>query len=128
MKETLILFILMLTIAIREGYVLKWALDNRPKDLSGLWHGLGAVMRALPLALAVMYIWGDWWLIGLITLFWANWAWTVYDLAINIINDWPWFYTGKTSQTETVFKARLIWIGKGLLFIGTVIYTLIYFL
>lgn len=117
----------MLVIAIREGFLLKWALNNRPEDLSKLWHRLGSVMRALPLVLILWFVWGQWMLMGLIALFWANWAWSVYDLAINIINDWRWFGSGKTSGVEKTFNVRLIWIGKGILFIGTVVFSFFYF-
>lgn len=123
----LFLFFLMLLIAVREGYVLRWALNGRPEKESKIWHSLGSVMRAIPLVMVIYYAYPDWRMIVFVTLLWANWAWTVYDAAINLINGWPIYYQGKSSATEKIFKKQLIWTGKALLFIGTILFTVFYF-
>ena len=63
----------------------------------------------------------------LVGLFGLNWAWTIYDASINIINGWPIWYVGKTSQIENIFQWRILWILKALTFLVTVIYVILYF-
>ena len=57
-------------------------------------------------------------------LIYSNIAWTLYDMVINKINGWDWFYIGKTSTTEKLF-GKLTLIGKAILLILTLIYILI---
>ena len=123
----LFIFILLVIIGIREGYMIRWALNGHPVKDSNIWHKLGGVLRIIPALIIAYAIWPDWKGIILAGLLWANWAWTLYDVCINIINHWPMYYQGQSSLSEKVLKKRLIWIGKGLLFSGTIVYVLYYF-
>lgn len=123
----LFLFILMIVISLREGFVIRWALNGHREKDSDIWHALGGVMRVIPALVLVYAIWPDWMTIILIVLLWSNWAWTVYDAAINLINGWPIYYQGKSSYTEKIIIKQLIWMGKAVLLLVTVAYSLFYF-
>ena len=123
----ILLFIVLLIIAIREGFIIKWALNNHPTKLSKIWHSLGMILRASIVGVILFYVYPDWKQMILVGLFGLNWAWTVYDASINIINGWPIWYVGKTSQIENIFQWRILWILKALTFLVTVIYVILYF-
>ena len=126
-SSIIFLFAILLIIAIREGFILKWALNNRPVKLSKVWHSLGMVLRASIVGVILFYTYPDWKQMILIGLFGLNWAWTIYDASINVINGWPIWYVGKTSQIENIFQWRILWILKALTFLVTVIYVILYF-
>ena len=121
------LFAILLIIAIREGFILKWALNNRSAKLSKIWHSLGMMLRVSVVGIILFYTYPDWRQMILVGLFGLNWAWTIYDASINIINGWPIWYVGKTSQIENIFQWRILWILKALTFLVTVIYVILYF-
>ena len=121
------LFIVLLIIAIREGLILKWVLNNRSAKLSKIWHSLGMMLRVSVVGIILFYTYPDWRQMILVGLFGLNWAWTIYDASINIINGWPIWYVGKTSQKENIFQWRILWILKALTFLVTVIYVILYF-
>ena len=121
------LFIVLLIIAIREGLILKWVLNNRSAKLSKIWHSLGMMLRVSVVGIILFYTYPDWRQMILVGLFGLNWAWTIYDASINIINGWPIWYVGKTSQIENIFQWRILWILKVLTFLVTVIYAILYF-
>ena len=123
----ILLFIVLLIIAIREGFIIKWALNNHPTKLSKIWHSLGMMLRVSVVGIILFYTYPDWRQMILVGLFGLNWAWTIYDASINIINGWPIWYVGKTSQIENIFQWRILWILKALTFLVTVIYVILYF-
>jgi len=123
----IILILFMFVISLREGFVLRWELNGHQRLDSNIWHALGAIMRLFPLAITIWAMWPGWKEIVLASLIWANLAWTIYDMTINIVNGWPIFYKGKTSISEKLITNTLILIGKGLLFAVTIVYVLYYF-
>ena len=112
MTNLLILSIILL-FAVWNGLVIRWKLTGNGSDL---WHAVGFVIRIMP----VFLIWDNY----TVFLLYFNFAWTVYDMIINLINGWNLFYIGKTSTTEKLF-GKLTLIGKAILLILTLIYILI---
>ena len=106
-----ILLILSFLFAIWNGLVIKWYL-SRKQIYSTLWHGVGFIIRALP----VLLIYPNW----LWILFYLNVAWTVYDMIINMVNGWNLFYIGKTSQFDKIF-GKWLYICKAVLLVTTII-------
>ena len=124
------LFTILLIIAIREGFIIKWALNNHPTKLSKIWHSLGMILRASIVGVILFYVYPDWKQMILVGLFGLNWAWTIYDASINIINGWPIWYVGKSSQIENIFngrKERVLWVLKAIAFLVTIVYVVLYF-
>lgn len=120
---TLISFIILLLIAIREGVVLKWALNAHPKNLSKIWHELGMFVRGSIAALVIYFSYPDWKLMILIGLLCLNWGWTLYDACINVINGWKIWYTG---SSEIDKWGKTTFILKGIIFIITIVYFILY--
>ena len=101
--------------AIWNGLVIKWYLTKEQK-WSKYWHIVGYFIRAIPL----YYIYPNitWMLV------YINVAWTLYDMIINKLNGWDWFYVGNTAWFDRTFGKYLL-IGKALLLILTLIYIFI---
>ena len=101
--------------AVWNGLVIRWYLIKDQK-YSKYWHIVGYLIRVIPL----YYIYPNiiWMLI------YSNIAWTVYDMIINKLNGWDWFYVGNTSWFDRTFGKYLL-IGKILLLILTLIYIFI---
>ena len=111
----LIVLLIALLFAVWNGLVIKWYLTKDQK-YSTYWHIVGYLIRVIPL----YYIYPNiTWI-----LIYINIAWNLYDIIINKINGWDWFYIGKTSATEKLF-GKLTLIGKALLLILTLIYIFI---
>ena len=107
--------IIVILFAVWNGIVIKWKHTDE-KIYSIIWHGLGFVIRGYCLLL----IYPDW----LLMLIYANIAWTVYDMVINVINGWNLFYIGNTSVIDKVF-GKWLYICKGILLLTTIIYAII---
>ena len=111
----IVTFILVALFALWNGLVIKWYL-TKDQQYSKYWHSVGYLIRIIPL----YYIYPNiMWI-----LIYVNIAWTLYDIIINKINGWDWFYIGKTSATEKLF-GKLTLIGKAILLILTLIYIFI---
>ena len=107
-----ILLILALLFSIWNGLVIKWYLTKDQK-WSKYWHGLGFVIRAIP----VVLIYPNW----LWILIYTNVAWTIYDMIINLFMGQSIFYVGKTSWFDKTF-GKYLFIIKALLLILTIYY------
>ena len=97
--------------AIWNGLVIKWYLTKDQK-WSDYWHGLGFIIRALPIVLIYPNL--------LWILIYANIAWTVYDIIINLFMGQSIFYIGKTSTFDKTF-GKWLFVGKALLLILTIL-------
>ena len=73
--------IIVILFAVWNGLVIRWKLTGNGSDL---WHAVGFVIRILP----VFLVWDNY----TIFLLYFNFAWTVYDMIINLINGWNLFY------------------------------------
>ena len=114
-KSVIVTSTLAALFALWNGLVIKWYLTKDQK-YSTYWHIVGYFIRAIPL----YYIYPNiMWI-----LIYSNVAWTLYDIIINKINGWDWFYISKTSATEKLF-GKLTLIGKAILLILTLIYIFI---
>ena len=110
-KSVIVTLLFAALFAVWNGLVIKWYLSKEQK-WSKCWHGLGFIIRAIPIAL----IYPNW----LWILLYINIAWTVYDMTINIINGWPVFYIGQTSQFDRIF-GKWLYVCKAVLLVCTVV-------
>lgn len=109
--NNIILLIISFLFALWNGLVIKWHL-SKEQIYSTLWHGVGFIIRALP----VLLIYPNW----LWILLYLNVAWTVYDMIINLVNGWPVFYIGQTSTFDRIF-GKWLYICKVVLLVTTII-------
>jgi len=114
-KSILTISILSVLIAAWNGLVIKWYQTRNPK-WSKYWHGLGFIIRAIPIVL----IYPNW----LWILIYANIAWTIYDIIINLFMGQSIFYIGSTAWFDKTL-GKLTYLLKTLLLILT-LYTLFY--
>ena len=100
----------MLLFAVWNGLQIQF---YNTKDLkyNQYYHIVGFALRGL----LVFMFWGDW----LFMLILANIAYTIYDMAINLIMKQNLFYIGKTSKWDLIV-GKLGFIIKGCLFLLTI--------
>ena len=110
-KSVIVTLLFAALFAIWNGLVIKWYLTKDQK-WSKCWHGLGFIIRAIPIAL----IYPNW----LWILIYTNIAWTIYDIIINLFMGQSIFYIGKTSTFDKTF-GKWLFVGKALLLILTIL-------
>lgn len=108
----LIVLLIAVLFALWNGLLIKWKLSGGNVTLQ-MWHGIGFVIRVLPL----YFIYDN----LLYVLLYVNFAWTAYDMIINITNGWDVFYIGKTSVFDKLF-GRLLYLCKAILLLFTIYY------
>ena len=109
---TYIILLIVLLFATWNGLTIKWYLTRMP-EWSTYWHILGFIIRITLVAL----IYPNW----LFMLIYANVAWTVYDIIINLFMGQSIFYVGKTSWFDKTF-GKYLFILKTILLILTIYY------
>ena len=109
---TYVILLIVLLFAIWNGLVIKWYLTKDQK-WSKYWHGLGFIIRALPIVLIYPNL--------LWILIYTNVAWTIYDMIINLFMGQSIFYVGKTSWFDRMF-GKYLFIIKTILLILTIYY------
>jgi len=112
-----------------NGFVVRWewASGSEQKRLSVIWHAIGFFIRALPLVPIAWYFWGNYpYELVMIALLYMNFSWTIYDAVIALVFKKPIWYTGSTSTIDR-WGARLGWVLKGVLFLGTIAYVIYYY-
>jgi len=123
----LFMFVLLTLFAAINGFFIKSA-TTKDFQARKVWHILGFVFRVLLLALVIYVLRWNWWTIGLVTLLYFNWSWTIYDLIINLIIGKKVFDSGITAEIDIILTNQVAWLLKGILFVGTVIYIVFYFI
>lgn len=110
--EYLVLSLMVVLLGLWNGLVIKWYLTREDK-YSKAWHTIGFIVRALPLLLIYDNLF--------IVLCYLNFAWTAYNMAINVIIHESLFYVGKTSFIDKTLGKSIYYL-QSLLWIITIAY------
>ena len=114
-KSVIVTSTLAALFALWNGLVIKWKLTGDQR-WSKWWHGVGLVIRALPL----YFIFPNWgWM-----LVYVNVAYTLYDEIINLVNGWGLGYIGSTATTDRMI-GKAGYLIKAILLISTLIFFLL---
>ena len=96
--SVLIIALVVLLTAVWNGLVIKWY-NTKDQKYSKMWHGVGFVVRGLLVLLAYLTTFNFW-----ITFALAFICWMPYNIIINKLNDWGWFYIGTTSTIHKLIR------------------------
>lgn len=108
-----LLLISLILIGIREGLVIKDLLDNKTSSKeSRQWHMIGFIIRSCQILTITFLtlILGFYWIVIIFTtlaiLISAIW----YNIIINLINGWKWYYLGASSKLDIKLGKFILWV------------------
>lgn len=98
---------------IREGFVVKDLLDGKtsPRE-SKIWHRIGFFIRACQILsiTAILYPFVSIIILGVIAGIAILIAGLWYNIVINLINGWKWYYLGSSNDSDGIINKMIKWI------------------
>jgi len=101
----IIIGLIIILTAVWNGLVIKWGLSQdkqKVANISRYWHMVGFIIRGLLVALVYLLSFDWYYTSGAAFL-----CWLPYNMIINKINKWGWFYIGRTSIIDKLIRKIL---------------------